>query len=68
MATAATPTSTPASMIAMNQAARFAALGEGWVMPMVLMKAFERKRRNFMTDWMIDPIHCCGNYGLQRVW
>ena len=31
----------------MNQAARFAALGEGWVMPMVLMKAFEMKRRSF---------------------
>jgi hypothetical protein len=38
---------TVASMMTMNQAARFAAFGEGCVMPMVLMKAFEMKRRSF---------------------
>ena len=36
-------------MMTMNQAARFAACGEGWVIPMVLMKAFEMNRRNFMS-------------------
>jgi hypothetical protein len=35
------------NMMKMNQAARLAALGEGWVMPMVLIKAFEMKRRSF---------------------
>lgn len=42
----------------MNQAARLAARGEGWVMPMVLMKAFERKRRNFMScaSWRISIV------------
>ena len=35
------------NMMKMNKAARLAALGEGWVMPMVLMKAFEMKRRSF---------------------
>lgn len=49
MATIATPISTKKSMMAMNQAARLAARGEGWVIPMVLMKAFEMKRRNFMV-------------------
>jgi len=39
--------STPHSMIKMNHAARFAAFAEGWVMPMVLMKAFEMKRSSF---------------------
>jgi len=39
---------TAISIAKMNQAARFAACGEGWVMPMVLIKAFEMKRRNFM--------------------
>ncbi len=39
---------TAQSMMKMNQAARFSACGEGWVMPMVLMKAFEMKRRNFI--------------------
>jgi hypothetical protein len=34
-------------MMKMNQAARLAALGEGWVMPMVLMNAFDMKRRSF---------------------
>jgi len=32
--------STAVSMMTMNQAARFAACGEGWVIPMVLIKAF----------------------------
>ena len=32
----------------MNHAARFAACGEGWVIPMVLMKAFEMNRRRFI--------------------
>ena len=36
-------------MMTMNQAARVSALGEGWVMPMVLMKAFEMSRRSFMV-------------------
>jgi hypothetical protein len=44
----ATAAITVASMITMNQAARFAACGEGWVIPMVLMKAFEMSRRNFI--------------------
>jgi hypothetical protein len=38
---------TTVSKVTMNQAARLAAWGEGWVMPMVLMKAFEMKRRSF---------------------
>jgi hypothetical protein len=37
-------------MAKMNQAARFAAWGDGWVMPMVLIKAFEMKSRSF-TDF-----------------
>lgn len=44
----ATMASTVVSMMTMNNAARFAASGEGWVMPMVLMKAFAMKRRNFI--------------------
>jgi hypothetical protein len=48
----ATTASTVDSMMKMNHAARFAALGEGWVMPMVLMKAFEMKRRSFTFGWM----------------
>lgn len=43
---------TAVSMVTMSgqikNAARFAAWGEGWVMPMVLMKAFAMKWRNFM--------------------
>jgi hypothetical protein len=39
---------TPESSARMNQAARFAACGEGWVIPMVLMKAFEMSRRRFI--------------------
>jgi hypothetical protein len=42
-------------MMKMNQAARFAACGEGWVIPMVLMKAFAINRMNFMTlRWWDD--------------
>ncbi len=41
-AAVATAAITPKSMTAMNQAARFAVLGVGWVMPKVLMKAFAR--------------------------
>jgi hypothetical protein len=48
----ATTASTVASMTKMNHAARFAALAEGWVMPMVLMKAFEMKRRSFTLGWI----------------
>jgi hypothetical protein len=36
-------------MATMNNAARLAACGEGWVIPMVLIKAFEMRRRNFMS-------------------
>jgi hypothetical protein len=39
---------TAESMITINQAARFAACGEGWVIPIVLMKAFEMSKMNFM--------------------
>jgi len=39
---------TAASIVTMNQAALLAACGEGWVMPMVLMKAFEIMRRSFI--------------------
>jgi hypothetical protein len=39
----ATAAITVVSMMKMNQAARFAACGEGWVIPMVLMNAFEMK-------------------------
>jgi hypothetical protein len=34
--------------IAMNHATRLAAFGDGWVMPKVLMKAFERKSSGLM--------------------
>jgi len=44
----ATAAMTAVSMVTMNKAARFAAWGEGWVMPMVLMKAFAMKWRNFI--------------------
>ena len=47
MAMVATAARTAASMVTMNKVARLAAWGEGWVMPMVLMKAFEMKRRSF---------------------
>jgi hypothetical protein len=38
---------TTASRVTMNHAARFAFCGEGWVIPIVLMKAFEMSRRRF---------------------
>ena len=44
-----TAASTAASMMTMNQAARLAACGEGWVMPMVLMKAFAMNWINFIS-------------------
>jgi hypothetical protein len=43
-----TPARTPASMVTMKNAARFASRGDGWVMPIVLMKAFEMSKRNFI--------------------
>ena len=48
MATTIRQARTAASMLTMIQADRLAALDEGWVMPMVLMKAFEMRRRNFI--------------------
>ena len=47
MAMDATAAITAVSIMKMNQAARFAASGEGWVMPMVLMKAFAMKWMSF---------------------
>ena len=47
-ATVATAASTVESMMKMNQAARFAACGEGWVIPMVLIKALAMNWMNFM--------------------
>jgi site-specific recombinase len=44
-----TAASTAESMMTMNQAARFAACGEGWVIPMVLIKAFAMNWMNFMS-------------------
>jgi hypothetical protein len=52
----ATMASTVVSMITMNHAARFAASGEGCVIPMVLMKAFAMKRRNFMYFFDVELI------------
>jgi hypothetical protein len=54
VAIVATIAITVASMITMNQAARFSAFGEGWVMPIVLMKAFEMSRRSFMAVQRFD--------------
>jgi hypothetical protein len=54
IAMVATAAITAASMITMNHAARFAASGEGWVIPMVLMKAFAMSRMNFMVSSMTD--------------
>ncbi len=68
VAIVATTAITPASMMTMNQAARFAAFGEGWVIPMVLMKAFEMSRRSFIVPdrdsmrWyqeQVQRISCC---------
>jgi hypothetical protein len=57
IAMVATAAITVPSMMTMNHAARLAASGEGWVIPMVLMKAFAMMRMSFMvpdssmTDW-----------------
>jgi hypothetical protein len=51
-----TTASTIDSMRKMNHAARFAALGEGCVMPMVLMKAFEMKRRSFTLPYWMERL------------
>ena len=45
----ATRVMTAISMTTMNFAARFAASGEGWVIPIVLIKAFAMSRINFMV-------------------
>lgn len=45
----ATAATTALSMMKMNHAARFAACGEGWVIPIVLIKAFEMRRMNFIS-------------------
>jgi hypothetical protein len=51
----ATVAITVPSMITMNHAARFAACGEGWVIPMVLMKAFDMRRSSFMFfRWLFE--------------
>ena len=44
-----TAASTAVSMMTMNKAARFAAWGEGWVIPIVLIKAFAMNWINFMS-------------------
>jgi hypothetical protein len=44
----ATAASTAVSRMTINQAARLAASGEGCVIPMVLMNAFEMRRRSFI--------------------
>jgi hypothetical protein len=52
-----TVASTAASMMTMNQAARFAACGEGWVIPMVLIKAFAMNWMNFISvRWQAGEI------------
>jgi hypothetical protein len=43
-----TPARTQASIVTMKNAARLASRGDGWVMPMVLMKAFDMSKRNFI--------------------
>jgi hypothetical protein len=54
MAMDATAAITAVSIMKMNQAARFAASGEGWVMPMVLMKAFAMKWMSFTFFSMLN--------------
>ena len=49
IATVATATITAESKMTMNHAARLAAWGEGWVIPMVLIKAFAMNWMNFMS-------------------
>ena len=54
IAMVATAAITAESKITMNQAARFAACGEGWVIPMVLIKAFAMNWMNFMfLRWLV---------------
>jgi hypothetical protein len=48
-ATVMTAARTTESMMTMNQAARLAAWGEGWVIPMVLIKAFAMNWMNFIS-------------------
>jgi hypothetical protein len=43
-----TVTRTASRRIAMNHATPLAAFGDGWVMPKVLIKAFERKSSGFI--------------------
>jgi hypothetical protein len=50
----ATPAITTESRITMNQAARFAFWGEGWVIPMVLMKALAMSRMKFMIPRRLE--------------
>jgi hypothetical protein len=61
----ATPAITMESRITMNQAARLAAWGEGWVIPMVLIKAFAMSRMKFIVSasWR-DGSRIC--YGVNR--
>jgi hypothetical protein len=61
-----TATTTAKSRATMNQAARFAVCGEGWVIPMVLMKAFEMSRRRFMFESAGGSI-ITGSCGLESV-
>jgi hypothetical protein len=49
IAMVATAAITVVSMMTMNHAARLAASGEGWVIPMVLMKAFAMMWMSFMV-------------------
>jgi hypothetical protein len=51
-----TTATTAVSMMKMNQAARFAACGEGCVIPMVLINAFDMRRISFIVfGWCSDP-------------
>ena len=50
---AATAAMTAASIRTMNQAARLSVCGEGFVMPMVLMKAFAMSCRRFICFLML---------------
>jgi hypothetical protein len=50
----ATPAITRESRATMNHAARFAFWGEGWVIPMVLMKAFAMSRMKFMIPRQLE--------------
>ena len=60
---------TAASRATMNHAARFWPSGEGWVIPMVLMKAFEMSRRRFMfsdqkAQFMVAGKNVRGDFGV----